>query len=91
MPSPQIDVTLLGRLARLDFTAEMKQQFAAQLPGILDYVGQLQAVQVESLAPSIAPVVSLRTDQVEISRAVDQILSEAPERQDRFWKVRSVF
>ncbi len=91
MSAPKIDVTLLGRLARLDFSPEMKQQFAAQLPRILDYVGQLQAVQVEAAAPTPAPVVQLRADQADVSRVVDQILAEAPERQDRFWKVKSVF
>lgn len=91
MSEPAVDVGVLGNLARLDFSEADRQHFAQQLPGILDYVGQLQAVEVERIAPVISTVIALRSDQAEISRAVDRILAEAPEREQGWWKVSSVF
>lgn len=81
----------LAKLARLDLRPEEEQIFAAQLPKILEYVGQLQSVTAE-----VTPVVPLinqpwRADQAEPSTAADDILKQAPDRDERFWRVPSVF
>lgn len=90
MQTPEIDIPALGRLARLDFTPEEKERYASQLPKVVEYVGQLQAVQTDVVATSIAPV-PMRADIIEPSPSREEILAIAPEREGDFMKVKAVF
>lgn len=46
------DVLKLARLARIDLNEEEVEKFAGEFSSILDYVEQLQSVQVDGLEPT---------------------------------------
>ncbi len=81
----------LAELSRLDIGSNEQQQFAEQVPKILSYVGQLGDVQTELVPSPRDQQAPLRTDEAQPSKTVDAILDQAPERQDRWWKVSGVF
>lgn len=83
-------VAALAKLARLDLSSKELEAFAQQLPKILDYVGQLQAVTTQIVPAANQPSLNLRPDEVEVSPAASDILSAAPEHQGNLWKVQSV-
>lgn len=87
----QTDVPKIAELARITLTSDEAATFSEQLPRILDYVSQLQAVTVEQVAATPMSPIAVRADAVSSSHVVEAILAEAPERQDRFWKVKAVF
>ena len=92
MPRPDIDVPALARLSRIDVSPDMATRLGEQLPRIIDYVGQLQDVTAE-VVPVVPEAMPLREDAVTMaSKDVrQQILAQAPDRQDDFWKVKAVF
>lgn len=81
----------LATLARLDLSPDEQRHFAEQLPKILDYVSQLQVVQTEAVPDVRPPQTSWRVDERQPSRQADDILTQAPERDDRLWRVPPVF
>ncbi len=90
MQITDVQVRELGRLARVELTDREVDALVEQLPKIVDYVSQLQAID----APRIVgddTAASLRDDEVQPSLVRDQILGQAPERNDDFWKVDAVF
>lgn len=90
MPTPKISIEALAQLARFDFTPAEAKRYAEQLPKVVDYVSQLQAVTTE-VVPAVALFRPMRPDQVVPSPAREQILAAAPEREGDFWKVKAVF
>jgi len=84
------DVEYLGNLARISLTDEEKQQFAKELGKIIYYVSQLSEVAADKISPvwHVLPVTNVfRHDRVENSSGTEDILSNAPERADNFFKV----
>ena len=90
MDTPPIDISALGRLARLEFPADEGQRYTGQLPRLVDYVGQLQSIETDVVAES-QPAVSMRPDEAAASPARNEILAAAPEREGDYWKVKTVF
>ena len=84
-------VTNLARLARLDISSEEQSRLVNQLPKILAYVGQLKTVTTTGVPAIRDEAVRLRHDQASASQTIDQILDQAPDRLDRFWRVNGVF
>ncbi|OGY45700.1 MAG: asparaginyl/glutamyl-tRNA amidotransferase subunit C [Candidatus Buchananbacteria bacterium RIFCSPHIGHO2_01_FULL_39_8] len=90
------EVEHIAYLARLGLTEEEKGKFAEQLSSILDYVEQLKEVDTKGVEPT-AQVTGLesvlRPDEiVEVSREVkENLLNNAPEKEDNLVKTRSVF
>ncbi|MET0700086.1 MAG: Asp-tRNA(Asn)/Glu-tRNA(Gln) amidotransferase subunit GatC [Mycobacterium sp.] len=75
------DVAHLARLARLALTDNELDSFSGQLDAILQYVSQVQAVDVTDVAPTGNPlsVVNVtRPDVVETCLSQEQALAEAP-------------
>jgi aspartyl-tRNA(Asn)/glutamyl-tRNA(Gln) amidotransferase subunit C len=75
------DVAHLARLARLALTDNEVDSFSGQLDAILQYVSQVQAVDVTDVAPTGNPlsVVNVtRPDVVETCLTQEQALAEAP-------------
>jgi aspartyl-tRNA(Asn)/glutamyl-tRNA(Gln) amidotransferase subunit C len=75
------DVAHLARLARLALTDNELDSFSGQLDAILQYVSQVQAVDVTDVAPTGNPlsVVNVtRPDVVETCLTQEQALAEAP-------------
>jgi aspartyl-tRNA(Asn)/glutamyl-tRNA(Gln) amidotransferase subunit C len=85
------DVLKLARLARLTITDEEVEKYRAELSEILNYVKQLDDVDVTGLEPT-TQVTGLknvmREDQVvDYGISADDLLRLAPKKQDRLIKV----
>jgi aspartyl-tRNA(Asn)/glutamyl-tRNA(Gln) amidotransferase subunit C len=87
------EVRAVARLARLDLPAARIDRLAAQLESILDYVAQIQKVDMTAVEP-MAHAVSLhnvfREDIVQPSLSVEQVLQNAPETDGPFFRVPKV-
>lgn len=88
------DVLKLARLAKLDLTDEEVERYAAELGEILDYVAQLQSVDVGGLEPT-SQVTGLtnvtRPDAVkDYGYKPGELLKNVPSVQDNQIKVRRV-
>ena len=80
----------LARLARMDILDSERPKFIEQLPRIMAYVGKLQSVKTEQVAPERDHPARLRDDQVEPSQTATAIIDAAPDRAEKFWKVKAV-
>ena len=87
------DVEKVAKLARLNLPKERIGRFAVQLESILDYVAQIQKVDMTGVEP-MAHAVPLhnvfREDVVEPSLSLEEVLRNAPERDGAFFKVPKV-
>ena len=88
------DIDKLAKLARLGLTEAEKQSLAEQMTDILEYVKQLDEVDVSQVEPT-SQVTGLknvtREDKIfrsDIDR--DELLSNAPDTENGFIKVKSV-
>lgn len=83
----------VAMLARLGLSDEERERFREQLSTILAHIDQLAELDLAAIPPTaqvipLAPV--LREDVVEPSLTVEQVLANAPRREDGFIKVRAV-
>jgi len=87
------DVRKVAKLARLDLPEERIERLSGQLESILDYVAQIQKVDMTGVEP-MAHAVPLhnvfREDIVEPSLPIEKVLQNAPETDGRFFKVPKV-
>jgi aspartyl-tRNA(Asn)/glutamyl-tRNA(Gln) amidotransferase subunit C len=81
----------LAKLARLNLSPAEKREFSEQIPKILDYVGKLRTADTVDSPPSADRPTQFRADATQPSDQTQEILSQAPDRLDDFWKVHSVF
>lgn len=88
------DIEKLATLARVGLTEAEKKSLAGEMSSILEYVKQLDEVDVKNVEPT-SQVTGLRNvtrnDEVirsEIGR--EELLSNAPETENGFIKVKSV-
>jgi len=83
----------LGLLSRLKLTPEEDQEFAEQIPAILDWVDQLKEVDVSDIQVSAKEKAKnvWREDKVLPSEVADKILTNVPKKEGRHIKVKSVF
>lgn len=86
------DILKLARLARLTITDEEVEKYRTELSNILQYVEQLQTVDVTGLQPTyqVTGLTNvMRPDQViDYGVAPDDLLRIAPATQDRQVKVK---
>lgn len=89
----QEQVRHIAMLARLKLTDDEVASFSQELSAILDYVNQLEEVNVENVDPT-AHVVNInnvfRDDVVRPSFDPDTALANAPNREESFFKVPKV-
>ncbi len=82
------EVEHIAELARLELTAEEKEQYRQQLSAILEHVAQLQALDTEGIPPtsSVLPATGrLREDDPRPGLPVESVLANAPARKkDQF-------
>ena len=87
------DVEHVAKLARLEFTEEEKEKFTHQLNEILAYVEKLNELDTSSVAP-LSHVIELfnvfREDVARPSSPQEEMLKNAPERTEKFFKVPKV-
>ncbi|HNS06922.1 MAG TPA: Asp-tRNA(Asn)/Glu-tRNA(Gln) amidotransferase subunit GatC [Anaerolineaceae bacterium] len=83
-----VEVEHIAELARLDLTAEEKEQYRQQLSAILEHVARLQALDTEGVPPtsSVLPANGrLRVDEPRPGLTVESVLANAPEKmKDQF-------
>ncbi|MFH1541271.1 MAG: Asp-tRNA(Asn)/Glu-tRNA(Gln) amidotransferase subunit GatC [Elusimicrobiota bacterium] len=87
------DVEYVAKLSRLFLTTDEKNKFAEQLSVILGHMDELNKVDTENILPtSRATVVKnvFRDDEMQKFNNTDDIIANAPEKEDRFFKVKKV-
>ncbi|MGQ9628623.1 MAG: Asp-tRNA(Asn)/Glu-tRNA(Gln) amidotransferase subunit GatC [Anaerolineae bacterium] len=87
------EVEHIAELAKLGLTEEEKEKFRGQLSAILEYAERLQKLDTEAIPPT-ATVLPLRNvmreDEVEPSFPREKILSNAPDREDGYFRVKAI-
>src|SRR5690348_11898630 len=87
------DVERVAYLARLGLTEEEKDQLQQQLAAILDSIAVLQELETDHIAPT-SRVVALqnvtRSDAVCPSLPTEDVLANAPDRQEGYFRVHAV-
>ncbi|BAT54969.1 glutamyl-tRNA (Gln) amidotransferase subunit C [Nostoc sp. NIES-3756] len=86
-------VRKVALLARLELTPEEEEQFTTQLGSILDYVEQLNELDVTNVPPTTRAIdVSniTRKDDLQPYAEREAILSSAPEQEGEFFKVPKI-
>ena len=84
------DVEHVAELARLELTAAEKDQFIAQLNGILSYIEKLNELDTRDVEPTshVLPISNVcRDDEVQPSLDRTEVLRNAPEESHFFFKV----
>ncbi len=87
------DVEYVAKLARLSLTVDEKNKFAGQLNAILEHMDEINKLDTDKVLPTSHAVVIknvFREDKIEKSDVSDNIISNAPEKEDRFFKVKKV-
>ena len=80
-------------LARLELTAQEEEKFTTQLGSILEYVEQLNEVDVSDVLPTTRAIdVSnvTRKDELQPYPHREAILNSAPEQEGEFFKVPKI-
>ena len=85
------DVESLAELARIELSLEEKKQLLADMGGILDYVKQIEEVEIEDAQPEYDTYNVWRPDVVEVREfSKDSIIKQFPDSQDNFLKVKKI-
>jgi aspartyl-tRNA(Asn)/glutamyl-tRNA(Gln) amidotransferase subunit C len=87
------DVAYIAELAKLKFTADETVTMTDELNNILHYIDKLNEVDTEGVLPLSSihdPVNVLRDDVERTALSSSEVLHNAPDRQDRFFKVPKV-
>ena len=93
MAFDEATVARISRLARIATTDEERRRLAGELGAILTWVEQLDEVDVGDVAPmtSVTDMVPIsRDDRVSDGGAAEEVLRNAPEREDGFFVVPKV-
>ncbi len=84
------EVTHIAKLARLSLTGAELELYSTQLSGILGYVEKLKELDTGGIEPT-SHVLDLknvmREDRVRPSLPEDEVLANAPDRKDGFYRV----
>lgn len=89
----EAEVKKVARLSRLALTETEIEEFTRQLSSILEYVekmNQLNTADVEPLAHCLAVSNCFREDVVKESLGAEKTLSNAPQRDNGFFKVPKI-
>ena len=92
------EVEHIAQLARIKLTEKEKDKFKKELSSILDYINKLNDLDTEKVEPlyqTTGIVNALRKDEYrkdfEMNEDLNKkLVGQAPSRQDRFIKVKSV-
>jgi aspartyl-tRNA(Asn)/glutamyl-tRNA(Gln) amidotransferase subunit C len=88
------EVSHLAHLARLHLEPQELERMRIQVSAILDYVAQLQELDLTSLPPTsqVTGLVSvMRDDVVATALPAEVALAAAPDRDDSLFRVKAVF
>ena len=87
------DVLHIARLARISLSPAEVDRFATQLSGILDHFAALAAVPTDGVEPTAHPLPLsnvMRRDEVAPSLPRAEVLGNAPDQEDGYFRVRAV-
>lgn len=87
------DVEHVAKLARLELTEEEKEKFTRQLGDILKYVEQMNEVDttgVKPMAHAFDIVNVMREDKVFYEQTKEQLMANAPDEENGFFKVPKI-
>ncbi|AEH44405.1 glutamyl-tRNA(Gln) amidotransferase, C subunit [Thermodesulfatator indicus DSM 15286] len=87
------EVKHVAHLARLEFSEEELETFSEQLADILNYVAKLNELDTKDVEPTYHALKLtnvFREDEVKESFPTDEILKNAPERENGFFVVPKV-
>ena len=87
------DVEYVAMLARIELSEEEKDLYSEQLSTILDFFDRLKEVDTEDVPPTshvLDLVNAYRPDQVRPSLDVDEVLRNAPDRANRYFRVPKI-
>lgn len=87
------EVEHIAQLARLELSAEEKERYCKQLSAILDYAHRLQELDTAGIPPTasvLPPRSVLRPDETTPSLPVEDLLKNAPQTEDRQFRVPPV-
>lgn len=90
MPIDRAAVDHVARLARLDLSAEEREQMRAELTQILEHAERIQALDLDGVPPtshSVSIRNAMRPDEVTASLPAEEVLANAPEVEDGRIKV----
>ena len=88
-----LTIDIAANLARLELTAEEKEQYRQQLSAILEHVERLQELDTAGIPPtaSVMPTAGrLREDEPRNGLPVDTVLANAPEKTNDQFRVPPV-
>lgn len=87
------DVRKVARLSRIKIDETRVEPMTAELNGILDWIEQLNEVDVDGVEPMTTPVkmtLPMREDEVTDGNKQDQVLANSPRAEDGFFVVPKV-
>lgn len=87
------DVEHVAKLARLELSEEEKEKFSKQLGDILKYVEQMNEVDttgVEPMSHAIPMVNVMREDKVVSEHTKEELMANAPLKEDGFFRVPKI-
>lgn len=85
-----IDIAKVARLARLGLSEEELAAYGSQLESILEHAARVQALPTEGVEPTAHPLPMVnahRSDEIEPTLDRDEVLAQAPDHVDGFFKV----
>jgi len=88
------EVKHIAKLARLGLSEDEIGKFQKELSGILDYIEKLKEVDVSDVAPASHAILvenSVREDAINPRPGGKKLLDLAPDKKEKFLKVKSVF
>jgi aspartyl-tRNA(Asn)/glutamyl-tRNA(Gln) amidotransferase subunit C len=83
----------IAKLSRLEMEEKEVERFSEQLSSIVDYIEKLNELETDSIEPlaHCLPIHNvLREDIVKDSLGVENALSNAPQREDEYFKVPKI-
>lgn len=87
------DIEHIAQLARIKISPEEKQKFIGELSAILDYVAELEQSPTGGIEviQQISGLENIsRLDGVEESLPVEKVLQNAPDKENKYIKVKQV-
>ena len=87
------DVEHVAKLARLELTEDEKELYTKQLGDVLKYVDQMNEVDTSNVKPMtqvIDFVNVMREDKVVYEQTKEQLMANAPEEENGFFKVPKI-
>ncbi len=85
-----IDIAKIALLARLGLSDEELAAYGSQLEDILEHAARVQALPTEGVEPTAHPLPMVnahRPDEVELTLDREEVLTQAPDHVDGFFRV----